>query len=72
MDPRVIIAELSISASLVGAISAYDQRYVVFIETGGGLIRHYREYWNPLVAVSAYGSMDAWLSRYPVLDAIDG
>lgn len=62
-EPNVISAELSVSGRVASTGRPYNQSYVVFIETEGGKIAKYREYWNPLVTIEAYGSLDAWLSH---------
>lgn len=62
-DPNVVSAELSVSGRIASTGRPYNQSYVVFIETEGGKIARYREYWNPLVTIDAYGSLDAWLSH---------
>lgn len=64
-DPSVACVELSIRGTMAGSGAPYNQRYVVIFETQDGLIKHYREYWNPLVVMNAYGGLDAWLASYP-------
>lgn len=71
-DPAVACVELSISAVLRGADQPYEQSYVVFFEVSNRLIKRYREYWNPLSAIKAYGSMDEWMLHYPDGRGVDG
>ncbi|MBR8743950.1 nuclear transport factor 2 family protein [Nocardiopsis sp. MG754419] len=47
-DPDVIIAELAVSGRKVPDDAPYTARYVAVLTISGGLIRHYRDYWNPL------------------------
>ena len=60
-DPRVLIVELASRGHLVGSGARYDQRYVCLFELRDGLLWRYREYWNPLVSMDAYGGLDEWL-----------
>jgi uncharacterized protein len=64
-DPTVACVELSIAGTMSGSGAPYNQRYVIIFETVDGQIKHYREYWNPLVVMKAYGGLDAWLAAYP-------
>jgi uncharacterized protein len=64
-DPTVACVELSIKGTMSGSGAPYNQRYVIIFETVDGQIKHYREYWNPLVVMKAYGGLDAWLAAYP-------
>jgi uncharacterized protein len=57
-DPDVALAEAHGSA-IVGANDArYEQDYVMLVKTKGGKIVLYREYWNPLPALAAFGGAD--------------
>lgn len=47
-DPDVIVAELAVSGRTLPAGTPYTARYVAVLTISGGLIRHYRDYWNPL------------------------
>ncbi|WP_431871859.1 nuclear transport factor 2 family protein [Nocardiopsis eucommiae] len=46
--PEVIIAELAVSGRRVPTDAPYTARYVAVLTISGGLIQHYRDYWNPL------------------------
>ncbi|MBL6276558.1 nuclear transport factor 2 family protein [Micromonospora fiedleri] len=48
-DPDVIVAEMAISGRMVANGEPYTVRYVAVLTIAGGLIRHYRDYWNPLI-----------------------
>ena len=62
-NPEQIIVELEIKGHIISTGADYPQRYVTVFEYADGLIKHYREYWNPLVAVEAMGEWPA--SWYP-------
>jgi hypothetical protein len=61
LDPEKVAVELVIKGHLLSNGAAYDQTYVTIFEYQGGKIKHYREYWNPLVSITAYGGYDAWM-----------
>lgn len=42
----------------------YDQRYISVVETRDGRIARYRDYWNPLVVLSAFGGEDDAAGRW--------
>jgi uncharacterized protein len=48
-DPDVIIAEMAASGLVVATGAPYTARYIAVLTISGGLIRHYRDYWNPLL-----------------------
>lgn len=49
-DPDVVVAEVHGSATLVPGGAAYEQDYVMVLETCDGRIVRYREYWDPTAA----------------------
>jgi len=61
LDPSKLVIELAINGHLLANGATYNQRYVTFFEFELGKIKHYREYWNPVVSIEAYGSYEAWL-----------
>jgi hypothetical protein len=61
LEPTKIVIELTINGHLISNGAQYNQRYVTFFEFEYGKIKHYREYWNPLVTIDAYGSYEAWM-----------
>ena len=61
LDPNLVMAELVIDGHLIENDAKYNQIYVTVFEFEDGRIKHYREYWNPLVSIQAYGSVDRWL-----------
>lgn len=64
LDPQTVVVELGINGHLIGNGAPYDQRYVTFFEFEDGKIRHYREYWNPLISIEAHGGHDAWTRAF--------
>jgi uncharacterized protein len=44
--------------------AAYDQRYVSVIELKDGRITLYRDYWNPLPVLAAFGGPDDTIGRW--------
>jgi ketosteroid isomerase-like protein len=54
-DPELAIAEVRGSARIGPTGQPYEQDYVMFLRTKHGLICHYREYWNPVPAITAFG-----------------
>jgi hypothetical protein len=62
LDPNNIVVELTINGHLKSNGAEYNQRYVTFFEFESGKIKHYREYWNPIVSIDAYGGYEAWMN----------
>jgi len=62
LDPEVAAVEFAINGRVLTTGRPYNQRYVAFLEAKNGKIWRYREYWNPVVSMEAYGGLDAWLS----------
>jgi ketosteroid isomerase-like protein len=60
LDPDNLVIELAINGHLISNGAIYNQRYVTFFEFESGKIKHYREYWNPVVSIEAYGSYEVW------------
>jgi ketosteroid isomerase-like protein len=59
MNPEVVILEFDCVGRGVRTGEPYDQRYISVITLRNGLIVHYSDYWNPLVALRAIGGADA-------------
>ena len=66
VDPNVAIVELTIPGKAVATGISFTQRYVIVFELKGGKLWRFREYWNPLVSIAAFGGgdLDAWASRF--------
>jgi uncharacterized protein len=55
-NPNLLFAEVHGEATIVATGRHYQQEYVMRLETKDGKIVHYREYWNPIPALEAWGS----------------
>lgn len=62
-DPDLAIAEVHGSAIIGPTGRAYEQDYVMVMRTKNGKIVSYREYWNPLPAIEAFGGLEALSAR---------
>lgn len=63
-DPEIAAVELAIRGRAIATGLPYKQSYVLFFETKNGKLSHYREYWNPLVSIDAFGGRDAWTASF--------
>ncbi|WRH64479.1 MAG: nuclear transport factor 2 family protein [Fuscovulum sp.] len=54
-----VILEFSCSGEGVATGAPYNQLYVSVVTLREGRIAHYRDYWNPLVVLTALGGTDA-------------
>ncbi|AHV97635.1 hypothetical protein SAMN04487895_101223 [Paenibacillus sophorae] len=65
LNPNVIIIEFGIEegqAIITG--KPYLQSYISVIETKENKIVHYKDYWNPVVALAALGEESSFLEVY--------
>jgi len=53
-----VIFEFSCDGRGAETGNAYDQRYISVVTLRDGQIARYRDYWNPLIALSALGGQD--------------
>jgi ketosteroid isomerase-like protein len=53
---NILWAEVHGEAVIVSTGRHYQQDYVMRLETREGKIIHYREYWNPMLLIEAWGS----------------
>jgi ketosteroid isomerase-like protein len=54
-DPAVIVAEFTAAGTVVATGRPYEFSYVAVVTAAAGKVTHYRDYWNPLVAIEALG-----------------
>jgi hypothetical protein len=54
-DPEVALAEVHGSATIAVTGRQYEQDYIMVLKARAGRIALYREYWNPLVGLEAFG-----------------
>lgn len=63
-EPGKVCLEMSIKGHLVESGAPYQQKYISIIETKGGKISVFREYWNPMVSMDANGGREAWTAAF--------
>lgn len=61
---ETVIFEFSCSGEGVATGAPYDQRYISVVTLREGRIAHYRDYWNPLVVLTALGGTEAAPAAY--------
>jgi ketosteroid isomerase-like protein len=54
-DPNVGVVEAHGSATITTTGRRYEQDYIMVVKGRDGRIVHYREYWNPLPVLAAFG-----------------
>jgi ketosteroid isomerase-like protein len=57
----VMVAEFACESTALSTGNAFEMNYVGIVTIQNGKVKHYRDYWNPLVAVQAFGGLDALL-----------
>ena len=70
LNPENAVVEAAIRGRVVKTGQAYNQSYVFFFETNEGKIVKYREYWNALVSMDAFGGRDTWTTEFEATEAI--
>jgi len=63
LNPEMVIVELAINGRALTTGRPYNQRYVIFVEARNGKIRGYREYWDALVGLEAFGADPSFGNR---------
>jgi ketosteroid isomerase-like protein len=58
----VMVVEFSCDATAVATGNAFRMDYVGLLTIVDGKLKRYRDYWNPLVAISAMGGADTVLA----------
>ena len=64
LDPAMSCVEMGVKGRILETDAPYLQKYISIIETRGGKLSLYREYWNPLVSMDANGGRDAWTAAF--------
>lgn len=64
LETTRICLEMGVKGQVLETGAPYHQRYISIIETKGGKISLYREYWNPVASMDANGGRDAWTSAF--------
>ncbi|WP_426756771.1 nuclear transport factor 2 family protein [Myxococcus sp. Y35] len=57
-DPDVAIAEVHGSATIALTGKPYEQDYILVLKSREGRIVHYREYWDPILGLRAFGGTE--------------
>jgi uncharacterized protein len=63
-NPTMSCLEMGVKGRVVETGALYDQKYISIIETKGGKLSCYREYWNPIVSMDANGGRGAWTAAF--------
>jgi ketosteroid isomerase-like protein len=61
---ETVIFEFSCTGEGVNTGAPYDQVYISVVTLRDGRIAHYRDYWNPLVVLTALGGTEAAAAAY--------
>jgi uncharacterized protein len=64
LDPAMSCVEMGLKGRNLETDAPYNQKYISIIETKGGKVSLYREYWNPIVSMDANGGRDAWTAAF--------
>lgn len=64
LDPTLSCFEMGVKGRISETDALYDQKYISIIETKGGKVSCYREYWNPIVSMDANGGREAWTAAF--------
>jgi uncharacterized protein len=56
---EVMVAEFACESTAVPTGNQFEMNYVAIVTVQNGKIKHYRDYWNPLVAIQAFGGLEA-------------
>jgi ketosteroid isomerase-like protein len=59
IQSNIVVLEFTGRGSGVQTGKPYDQTYISVITLRGGYIVHYRDYWNPMVALETLGGTEA-------------
>ncbi|MGK8235023.1 putative PhzA/B-like protein [Roseovarius sp. EC-HK134] len=59
-----VVFEFSCSGTGVNTGAPYNQKYISVVTVREGRIAHYRDYWNPLVVLTALGGTEAAAAAY--------
>ena len=63
-DPFAAVVELKIQGRALATNRPYNQSYVVFFELKNSKLWRYREYWNPLISIDAFGGREIWTASF--------
>ncbi|WP_282027291.1 nuclear transport factor 2 family protein [Ruegeria faecimaris] len=63
-DGETFTLEFTCTAANAETGTRYDQDFISVVRVGNGSIIHYRDYWNPLILLSAVGSAEKLKSHF--------
>lgn len=66
LNPDVVLAEVHGEATIAATGKHYAQDYVLWLEAKDGKLVRYREYWNPIPALAAFGGTENTLASFNV------
>jgi uncharacterized protein len=58
----VMVVEFACESRVVTNGARFEMNYIGVVKTEDGKVKHYRDYWNPLVALQAMGAHEALLA----------
>ena len=64
LDPTMSCLEMGLKGRILETDASYNQKYISIVQTRGGKVSLYREYWNPIVSMDANGGRDAWTAAF--------
>jgi uncharacterized protein len=64
VDPTVVIAEVKSTGVALQTGRPYNQTFICVVETAGGKMSRYVDYWNPQVVAEALGSNDDMVTAF--------
>jgi uncharacterized protein len=65
LDPEVVIVEFEATGIVVATAAPYRLHYIAVITVRNNRIQRYRDYWSPLAAAEALGSLQDLLTAFP-------
>ncbi len=55
LEPNIILIEWRGTAKIAATGHIYDQNYIGYLQMRDSKIAHYKEYWNPIIVLEAFG-----------------
>lgn len=68
-DPTLVIAEFTAKGKMLANGRPYNQTYISVVYTKDGKITKYKDFWNPLVAMTALGENNNYQGALNTIDA---
>lgn len=68
-DPELFVCTVRSEATVLGSGRPYNNHYVIFFRIRDGRIALYREFYDPLIVLDAFGSADSLNAAFGVEDA---